>query len=84
MTTIKALLIAKPWIGGLFYYLSNALKSKSDIQLEIIYTYPNSKFSKLNYLKNKKKWKKDIVNTNIIRRRIYFIYNIFFPFFFIF
>lgn len=62
MTIIKALLIAKPWVGGLYYYLSNALKSKSNIQLEIIYIYPNSKFSKFNYLKNKKKWKKDIVN----------------------
>ena len=58
MTPIKALLIAKPWVGGLYYYLSNALKSKSNIQLEIIYTYPNSKLSKLNYLKNKKNGKK--------------------------
>tara|TARA_B100001063_G_scaffold199291_1_gene192069 strand:- start:455 stop:1399 length:945 start_codon:yes stop_codon:yes gene_type:complete len=62
MTPIKALLIVKPWSGGLYYYLSNALKSKSNIQLEIIYTYPYSKFSYLNYLKNKKKWKEDIVN----------------------
>ena len=58
MTIIKALLIAKPWVGGLYYYLSNALKSKSNIQLEIIYIYPNSKFSKFNYLKNKKKMEK--------------------------
>jgi len=58
----KALLVAKPWRGGLADYIFRALKVEFGSDVHWLPTYPISNSEKANYRKDRNLWRKNLVS----------------------
>lgn len=57
---MKVLLVAKPWRGGLAYYVYQALLKKFPNSVTWMQTYPVIWSDKLSYRKNRKRWRREL------------------------
>ena len=75
---LKVLLAAKPWQGGLYQYYFNAFNRRSDVDIHLLFTYPNTIKEYASYKINKNKWYKERVKKiNEIDYDLGFFINIF-------